>query len=71
MILIHDSKLFENNQILLSDINNKTKIIEIKEKVDEIEFKAFYDSIFLAIEMENSYLESLEEFRQQMYDNKF
>ena len=71
MILIHDSKLFENNQILLSDINNKTKIIEIKEKVDEIEFKAFYDSIFLAVEMENSYLESLEEFRQQMYDNKF
>ena len=71
MILIHDSKLFENNQILLSDINNKTKIIEIKEKVDEIELKAFYDSIFLAVEMENSYLESLEEFRQQMYDNKF
>ena len=35
MILIHDSKLFENNQMLLSDINNKTKIIEIKEKAAE------------------------------------
>ena len=71
MILIHDSKLFENNQMILIDMNNKTKIIEIKEKVNEIEFKAFYDSIFLAIEMENYYLEGLEEFRQQMYDNKF
>lgn len=71
MILIHDSKLFENNQILLVDINNKTKIIEIKEKIDEIEFKEFYDSIFLVVEMENSYLESLEEFRQEMYNNKF
>ena len=71
MILIHDSRTFENNQLILVDINNKTKIIEIKEKVNEIEFKAFYDSIFLAIEMENYYFQELEELRQQMYDNKF
>ena len=71
MIFIHDSKLFENNQMLLVDINNKTKIVEIKEKIDEIEFKEFFDSIFLKFEMENSYFQELEELRQQMYDNKF
>jgi hypothetical protein len=57
--------------MLLVDINNKTKIVEIKEKIDEIEFKAFFNSIFLKFEMENSYFEELEELRQQMYDNKF
>lgn len=71
MILIHDSKLFENNQMLLSDINNKTKIVEIKEKVDEIEFKAFYDSIFLVVEMEKYYLEGFEDLREQLMANKF
>jgi hypothetical protein len=71
MILIHDSKLFENNQMLLVDINNKTKIVEIKEKVDEIELKAFYDSIFLVVEMEKYYLEGFEDLREQLMANKF
>jgi hypothetical protein len=71
MILIHDSKLFENNQMLLVDINNKTKIVEIKEKVDEIELKAFYDSIFLVVEMEKYYVEGFEDLREQLMANKF
>lgn len=63
MVFIHDSKLFENNQMLLININNKAEIVEIKEKVDEIEFKEFFDSIF---SIENDYAECFQEFREQL-----
>lgn len=63
MIFIHDSRTFENNQMLLININNKAEIVEIKEKVDEIEFKEFFDSIF---SIENDYAECFQEFREQL-----
>jgi len=71
MILIHDSKLFENNQILLIDTNNKTKVIEIKEKFDKKLFQEFYNSIFSISIKEDNYDDALEEFREQLMANKF
>jgi len=49
----------------------KAESIEIKEKVNEIEFKEFYDSIFLVSEMEKYYLEGFEDLREQLMANKF